>query len=81
MQTAKPKAGQRGVSWTPAAGTRRQAAACGRRDETQSKCPKAKVYQDEATSGIERDSDKTLEDRLARMEFESRRCAVIARSR
>jgi hypothetical protein len=46
--------GQREASWSPAACTRRQAAASGRRDEKHNKSPKEKVYQDGPTSGMER---------------------------
>ena len=56
MLTARPTAGRRGARMSPAASTRRQAAACGRRDETHEKCPKKKVYQDGPTSGMERDA-------------------------
>src|SRR5579863_9177529 len=56
MLTARSTAGRRGASESPAASTRRQAAACGRRDETHEKCPKKKVYQDGPTSGMERDA-------------------------
>ena len=60
-----PKAGPRKVNRTQATRSRRHATACDRRGETHTENPKQNVYQGGVASGIMRDGDKTLLNRLA----------------